>query len=134
LSAFVLDASTVLAWLLRDERADEADALIVRATLEGAAAPRLMCLEVPNGLRSRIRRGALTAAQRDAMLDDFAQLAISWDDKADPRQLAQLSDERDLTIYDACYLALATRLRIPLATLDRRLAQAARAAGLSTIP
>ena len=134
MTAFVLDASTVLAWLLGDERAVEAEALIRRVNLDGAVAPRLMALEVPNGLRNRMRRGLLKSDERDLLLDDFSKLSIAWDDQVDPSQLALLADLHDLTVYDAAYLALALRLNLPLATLDRRLALAARAAGLSTTP
>ena len=134
MTAFVLDASTVLAWLLRDERAAEADALIEQVNRDGAAAPLLMALEVPNGLRNRIRRGLLTAADRDVLLDDFAKLSVDWDVQVEPSSLTRLSDRHDLTIYDAAYLALAIRLSLPLATLDRRLANAAQDAGISTSP
>jgi predicted nucleic acid-binding protein len=39
----------------------------------------------------------------------------------------------ELTIYDAAYLELAQRKRLPLATLDIALARAARAAGVETL-
>ena len=39
----------------------------------------------------------------------------------------------NLTMYDAMYLELALRLGLPLATLDRRLAQAASDAGVETL-
>ena len=38
------------------------------------------------------------------------------------RRSAQLRD--DLTMYDACYVALAEQLGVPLATLDRKLSRA----------
>lgn len=134
MTAVILDASTVLAWLLRDERAAEADLLIEHVNRDGAAAPLLMGLEVPNGLRNRIRRGLLTTTDRDVLLEDFAKLSIDWDVQVDPAGLTRLSDRHDLTIYDAAYLALAIRLNLPLATLDRRLASAAQDAGISTSP
>jgi len=134
LTAFVLDASTVLAWLLKDTRQNEADVLIRRARNEGASAPRLMALEVPNGLRNRIRRGMLSARERDDLIGDFLQLPIEWDDEADVPALVRASERHDLTIYDAAYLDLATRRGIALATLDERLAKAARVAGLALIP
>lgn len=134
MTAFVLDASTVLAWLLKDTRQNEADVLIRRARNEGASAPRLMALEVPNGLRNRIRRGMLSARERDDLIGDFLQLPIEWDDEADVPALVRASERHDLTIYDAAYLDLATRRGIALATLDERLAKAARVAGLALIP
>ena len=42
----------------------------------------------------------------------------------------RLAGEHGLSIYDAMYLELAVRMRLPLATLDKALAAAARAAGL----
>ena len=134
MSAFVLDASTVLAWLLKDARAADAEALVSCSVRDGAAAPRLMLLEVPNGLRSRLRRGQITHAERDRMLEDFLGLPIEWDDDVDAWALTRLSDVHDLTIYDAAYLDVANRLRLPLATLDQRLARAAEAAGVKVVP
>lgn len=133
MSAFVLDASTVLAWLLKDARAADAEALVRRSMRDGAAAPRLMLLEVPNGLRNRLRRGQITHAERDRMLEDFLGLLIEWDDDVDAWALTRLSDVHDLTIYDAAYLDVANRLRLPLATLDQRLARAAEAAGVKVV-
>ena len=41
-----------------------------------------------------------------------------------------LAREHRLTVYDAAYLELALRADVPLATLDRQLAAAARAAAV----
>ena len=40
----------------------------------------------------------------------------------------RLSREHGLTVYDACYLELAVRLGIPIASLDGNLVKAAEAA------
>lgn len=45
-----------------------------------------------------------------------------------------LADRHNLTVYDAAYLELAMRRALPLATLDTRLADAARAEGLAVLP
>jgi predicted nucleic acid-binding protein len=42
----------------------------------------------------------------------------------------ELARQTRLTVYDASYLALAMRERIPLATLDKDLRNAAQAAGV----
>lgn len=44
-----------------------------------------------------------------------------------------LAMEYGLTAYDSCYLELARRLALPLATLDRDLASAARKCGVSLL-
>jgi predicted nucleic acid-binding protein len=42
----------------------------------------------------------------------------------------ELSRKYKLSVYDAAYLALAMRERLPLATLDKALQSAAQAAGV----
>lgn len=46
----------------------------------------------------------------------------------------QLADIDNLTVYDAAYLELAQRRRVPLATLGKPLADAARKAGVEVLP
>ena len=46
---------------------------------------------------------------------------------------AELAAEHGLTVYDAVYLELALRRRLPLASLDVELVRAARSAGLETL-
>ena len=50
------------------------------------------------------------------------------------RALQVLADAYGLSTYDSAYLELAQRRGLGLATLDRRLAQAARGAGVNLIP
>ena len=51
---------------------------------------------------------------------DGETLSLAWSDTL------SLADELRLTVYDACYLELALRRRLPLATLDQTLRAAAR--------
>lgn len=48
-------------------------------------------------------------------------------------QTLTIAMAHNLTIYDAAYLELAIRRSLPLATLDRKLARAARAEGVEVI-
>ncbi len=43
------------------------------------------------------------------------------------------ADRHNISLYDATYLELALRMRLPLATLDRALVTAARTAGVDTL-
>jgi predicted nucleic acid-binding protein len=61
---------------------------------------------------------------------DLARLRIDLDRQADGEILLALARTHRLTAYDAAYLELALRADAPLATLDRKLAAAARAAGV----
>ena len=47
--------------------------------------------------------------------------------------VSAIADRHGLTVYDAAYLELAQRRRLPLATLDRALCRAAREAGVEIV-
>ena len=134
--SFVLDASVTLSWYFEDEAAPATDALLDRVVQEGAVVPPLWRLEIANGFQSGIRRKRIDTAYRDAALADLRQLPIALDADADGHvwttSLA-LSDRHRLTIYDACYLELAQRRSLPLATRDQDLRRAGRALGLSLL-
>ena len=54
-------------------------------------------------------------------------------DTAGPAAILSLALRYDLTSYDAAYLELALRLRLPIATQDAALMGAARAAGVGVL-
>jgi predicted nucleic acid-binding protein len=92
--------------------------------------------EAANAFQSGIRRLRIDTAYRDASLADLARLPITIDTNADAQvwtSVLQLSDRHGLTIYDACYLELAQRLNLPLATLDQALRVAAVGLGLPVL-
>ena len=60
--------------------------------------------------------------------------AIAIDDEHDGSLLLDLARRHVLTVYDAAYLEVAVRRSLPLATLDRRVHEAASALGIATIP
>lgn len=68
------------------------------------------------------------------MLDSLARMNIELVPPPSMRRLADLialAHQYDLTAYDASYLHLALAEGLALATLDRKLAQAAAAAGVA---
>jgi predicted nucleic acid-binding protein len=126
--SLVLDSSMTLAWYFEDEQTPAALDVLREVAVSGAVVPPLWRWEVTNGLQTAIRRKRITAAYRDRSLRDLQSLAISNDDEAERHAWApvlSLADRLGLTVYDAVYLELATRLRLPLATLDAQLATAA---------
>lgn len=134
--ALVIDASVALAWLLVEQHGEFAEAAIGRALSDDAVAPPLFWLETANALQMRVRRGLLTAKQRDDALADILAVAIRPDDAGPAAALPAVvaaADRHGLTAYDASYLELAARLGATLATLDRPLAAAARAEGLDVL-
>ena len=134
--SFVLDASVTLNWYLDDERTAAADALLMRAAVEGAVVPALWRLEVANGLQMAVRRGRLDPRYRDAAIAELGHLPITVDPETDAPAWGgtlHLADRCQITLYDAAYLELARRLRLPLATLDAKLGRAAATAGVDVL-
>jgi len=96
----------------------------------GAVVPALWRLEVLNGLQVAVRRGRISIAYRNASLTDLSSLVIAIDPGTNHQAWSatlQLCDRFGLTPYDAAYLELAQRRRLPLATLDGELVRAAQA-------
>jgi predicted nucleic acid-binding protein len=86
-------------------------------------------LEVANSLTVAVRRERVSQDFRDDVLKALQELNISVDSDT-----AANAWSAGLTVYDAAYLELAQRRRLPLATLDQDLAKAARAAGVEVLP
>jgi predicted nucleic acid-binding protein len=134
--SLVLDSSMCLAWCFEDERSPKVLGVIDRVIEEGAIVPRLWRYEIGNGLLMAQRRQRLDAARRTdllATLDAF-EIAEDHEPEGDPWQATvRLADLHTLTVYDAAYLELAQRRRLPLATLDAALQRAAATAGVDIL-
>jgi predicted nucleic acid-binding protein len=132
-SDLVLDASLALQWFLEDE-ADRQYSLGVLSSLseKQAVVPVLWFYEVGNGLLMAYRRKRIAQDQIDGFLTRLKNLPI----EAAPQTPAEVLDlpafaqTFNLTNYDAAYLSLALRLRLPLATNDAALRRAATAAAV----
>jgi predicted nucleic acid-binding protein len=130
--AVVFDCSVTLAWFLKDERTAFTDTAFELLETEECWVPYLWRLEFPNALLFAERKKRLGRSQRLEILDNAAQLFLRTDQAApDIRSLSALAERRGLTVYDASYLELALRSGFDLITLDRELADAAAAEGLS---
>ena len=68
----------------------------------------------------------------DTLADSLA-LGIAFDDEHDGSLLLDLARRHSLTVYDAAYLEVTVRCSLPLATLDRRLRDAAESIGATTL-
>ncbi len=128
MSAFVLDASVALAYLLNEQEfRGEARALIERARVAPARVPQLWSAEVVNALVMNERRNRLQPIEVDLLLDLVARFPIEVDFTADVvGDVSPIARRCRLTMYDAMYLELAHRLHLPIATFDRELASAAK--------
>ena len=130
MSDLVLDASLALQWFLVDE-ADRKYSLSVLSSLseKQAVVPVLWFYEVGNGLLMAYRRKRIAQDQIDGFLTRLKNLPIEAAPQApiEVLDLPALALTHGLTNYDAAYLSLALRLRLPLATTDAALRRAATA-------
>jgi predicted nucleic acid-binding protein len=135
LRAFVLDASIALGWMLDrpvPARASQARKFIIAGAIP--VVPGLWRHEVSNAVVMSERRGRLTADQVKMVTADLEEFS----DAVDPlvvraSVLIETARQTSLTVYDATYLELASRRKLPLATLDDKLREATRRAGLELV-
>lgn len=132
----ILDASLSLAWLMmRPERTEAAlaDRAFDKVSAYGAEVPAFWYAEVGNTLLVLERAHKLTEQDAALYMADLALLGIVQDEvPGGERQgrVLDLSRIHGLSAYQATYLELAMRRVAVLATFDRKLADAARAAGV----
>ena len=86
-------------------------------------APELVYVETTNILRRLERTRQITTPEANAAQDDLTQLNLEL--FSFPPFAERIWELRHtVTSYDAWYVALAEALRLPLATLDKRLSKA----------
>ncbi len=136
MSGFVLDASTALAWCFKDEDSADADRAQQLLLDSWALAPRIWHAEVANGLVAGERRKRIDWPD----LKRSVALLETLDIRIDPAEISgrwmaliELARAPRLSLYDAIYLDLAMRERLPLATVDAALARAAEAVGIALV-
>jgi predicted nucleic acid-binding protein len=127
---FVVDASVTMSWYLSEEVDPAAGLAFERLDGAGAVAPILWWFEVRNALVVNERRGRLDATATAGILAHLDGLPIRLDLDQEGHVVLALARAHRLTVYDAAYLELALRADARLATLDRKLASAAQAAGV----
>jgi predicted nucleic acid-binding protein len=134
--SLVLDSSVALAWVYADETTDTLLRLFDDVRLHGAWVPGLWRWEIANVLQMNVRRGRHDGDFRDGALASLALLPVKVDAEADRQAWSaalSLADRHGLTVYDAAYLEIASRRKIPLATLDRQLREAATSDGIQLL-
>jgi predicted nucleic acid-binding protein len=127
---FVADASIGIAWV-HPAQATTASQALLRAVHDGARvrAPALWPLETANALLVLVRRGKLTDRERQEAVSALTRLAVELDHEMGAlafNKLSDLASEHRLSVYDAAYLELALRRKLPLACKDGPLRKAAK--------
>jgi predicted nucleic acid-binding protein len=132
--ALVIDGSTALGFLLKDEQ--DTGALVALAEIERGVPtfiPAHCRIETANGLLIAERRKRVTQSEVAEALDLLGALPMATDTETAAKaggETIALARQYGLTIYDAAYLELAMRRGASLATNDMELAKAAQAAGV----
>ena len=130
--SFVVDNSIALAWCFEDEQPEPVMNLLDRVTETGAFVPSLWPLEALNGLLIAERRRRINTGLRRRLADFLRELPITIDTETTDwawTATVELAERLRLSVYDASYLELAMRRKLPLATLDKDLIKAAKASG-----
>jgi predicted nucleic acid-binding protein len=132
---FVLDNSVTMAWCFADEISPYTQGIRDHLDENPALVPIIWPFEVANVLLVAERRGRLTEAQTGRFLEFLSTMPIAVDAESEPNALQTVLTGRvhGLTAYDACYLELAMRQGLPLATQDGQLRAAATRAGVALL-
>ena len=125
---FILDTSVIVARLL-EEKVSNSDIshyldLFYQKKIHFFSPP-IITTEVGNTLKSAVLSWRINPDKAHAILKHFMKLPIKFS-SPDPQKILQLSISKELSFYDATYLALSEKLHLPLLTLDKKLAALAK--------
>ena len=132
--SFVLDCSVAMSWVFPDEATEATDQLRESLVDGRAFVPALWPIEVANVLLVATRRRRIDRTEWSRISRNLEALPLVIDPVSTSRiweEVLDIAHAHRLSAYDAMYLELAIRMQLPLATLDRALATAARAAGVA---
>ncbi len=132
----IIDCSIAMAWCFADEATVETERVQDLLIAEAALVPTHWFLEVVNVLAMAEKRKRIAAADATNFLHLLAALDIRTDHDTSTRafdHVLPLCRSHGLTSYDAAYLDLAIRRRLPLASLDDDLRQAAILLGIQVL-
>jgi len=126
----IADSSVGVAWAVHSQASQATDQLLGKvAAGTPVVVPGLWPFEVANSLLVLFRRKRVLAEERGRALDALGRLPLVVDDEGCRLAFAKTSNlavEHGLSVYDAAYLELALRRKMPLASRDDALCEAAR--------
>jgi predicted nucleic acid-binding protein len=133
---FVIDSSVALSWCFEDARTPATKALLEGVGETGGLVSQHWPLEVLNGLMMAVRRGRIDLSRRRGLADFLRDLPITLDTETTSQvwdSAQRLAERFRLTVYDAVYLELAQRKRLPLASLVQEPRNAGAALGVTLL-
>ncbi len=133
---FVLDNSVSMRWLLpsEDNSAQNYSENVLKSMISvGALTPNLWHLEATNVLLGAEKRGEVGLGEIEGFISQLESLPIHVDTLTAHQSFTKilaLSREYNLSSYDASYLELALRQGLPISSLDNKLVNASKQAGV----
>ena len=116
-----------ISWFLPDQATAYTDKILKRLGMgQTAAVPAIWKSEFCNVVGRAVKLKLLSASDADGIIFHASNLNIREQATPSLAALYELQRKTDLSAYDASYLELAIRLKIPLATADSQLAKAAK--------
>lgn len=125
-----------MAWCFPEETTAPSKGLLDRMIAERAVVPGFWLLEVANVLALAEKKRRITPVKSAEFIDLIESFDLEVDEEAPKlafRDLLQIARDHSLTSYDAAYLELALRRRLPLATLDDDLRKQGKARGIELL-
>lgn len=132
MTALVLDASAVAAWIMPSQASAASEDLLLRIGDFHLIAPHIFVWEIGNVFVRQSARGLPLA---DA-LEFLGELGIGYAEPSPPEavlNLTEMAAGMRLSLFDTAYLALAADLDAPLASRDGGLIAAAAGLGLECL-
>jgi prevent-host-death family protein len=131
---FVADARVSIAWVHPAQATTETDAMF-DSLGDGVfvEVPAIWSLEVANALWPLVRRRRMTDEERQSALSWLLRVRARVDHETVNlgfTKLSELAVEHRLSVYDAAYLELAQRRKLPLGCKDGPRREAAKRAGV----
>jgi predicted nucleic acid-binding protein len=134
MTGFVLDNSVAMRWLLESPKASDqkyAEKVLKSLSEHDAVVPNLWHLEACNVVLGAEKRGEITVGESEKFINQLENLPIHVDTMSANQAFSRtinLARTYKLSSSDACYLELAVREGLPIATLDKALRKAAKKA------
>ncbi|MDE0176164.1 MAG: type II toxin-antitoxin system VapC family toxin [Defluviicoccus sp.] len=120
MTGYVVDASVVVKWLVREAYSEEAAALLDSGST--FVAPALVFAEAASALWVMRRRGDIAADDMADAVETLRAMPVAVP-VAMPQLTAaasRLAVDLDHPVYDCFYLALSVQTQYPVVTADRR--------------
>ncbi len=129
----VIDVSVMANWHFADERNEAGANILAKLRGDTALVPGIWWFELRNVILSGERRGRSEPEDGQRFLDLVRSLPIEIANFPDEATVLNLARRHRLSFYDACYVELAKREKMTLATFDNAMAKAAQAENVALI-